>query len=164
MSERNIFNEINEGLDAMEKERLSTKRNDLGIAALDWYDDQLGNNERCVTRDNFHMFALGLIDDLLGMKGRSWTSVGEMLPMTECLAVYVTPGGKKRIIRAKYAHKFKIEAGGDDDCETEYNEDDDTFYLKEGWLECIDNWGEYSSCYVVEGVVTQWMPLPDLPA
>lgn len=92
-----------------------------------------------------------------------WISVDERLPEGECLAVYVTPNGKRRLIRAKYARQLQIEAQGDDNCETEYNEDDDTFYLKAGWLECIDNWGEYSSCYVTEGTVTHWMPLPPAP-
>jgi hypothetical protein len=92
----------------------------------------------------------------------AWISVDEPLPEKECLAVYLTPAGKQRLIRAKYARQFQIEAEGDD-CETEYNEDDDTFYLKAGWLECVDNWGEYSSCYVTEGTVTHWMPSPALP-
>ena len=95
--------------------------------------------------------------------GDAWISVEDQLPEKECLAAYATPSGKVRLIRAKYARKFQIEAEGDD-CETEYNEDDDTFYIKEGWLECIDNWGEYSSCYVVEGIVTHWMPLPAAPS
>jgi hypothetical protein len=92
-----------------------------------------------------------------------WISVEQCLPKKECLAVYVTPNGKQRIIRAKYASRFQIEAEGDD-CETEYNDEDDTFYIKAGWLECIDNWGEYSSCYVTEGTVTHWMSLPAAPA
>lgn len=92
-----------------------------------------------------------------------WISVDERLPEKECLAVYVTPNGKQRLIRAKYVRQFQIEAEGDDQCETEYNDDDDTFYIKAGWLECIDNWGEYSSCYVTEGTVTHWMPLPAAP-
>lgn len=95
-----------------------------------------------------------------------WISVDEHLPEKQCLAVYVTPSGKQRMIRAKYVRQFQEEASGDemDQCETEYNEADDTNYLKAGWLECIDNWGEYSSCYVTEGVVTHWMPLPTPPA
>ena len=92
----------------------------------------------------------------------SWISVDTDLPKGECLAIYITPNGKQRMIRAKYAHQFQIEAEGDD-CETEYNDDDDTFYIKAGWLECVDNWGEYSSCYVTEGTVTHWMPLPAAP-
>jgi len=93
----------------------------------------------------------------------AWISVDERLPDGECLAVYVTPKGKQHRIRAKYVRQFQVEAEGDDS-ETEYNDDDDTFYIKAGWLECIDNWGEYSSCYVVEGTVTHWMPLPAAPA
>lgn len=93
----------------------------------------------------------------------AWISVDERLPEKECLAVYVTPHGKQRLIRAKYARQFQIEAEGDDR-ETEYNEADDTFYIKAGWLECIDNWGEYSSYYVTEGTVTHWMSLPAAPS
>lgn len=97
------------------------------------------------------------------VRAAGWVSVEDRLPGKECLAVYVTPSGKQRLIRAKYARQFQIEAQGDD-CETEYNDADDTFYIKAGWLECIDNWGEYSSCYVTEGTVTHWMPLPAAPA
>lgn len=96
-------------------------------------------------------------------KQDDWIRVEDRLPDGECLAVYVTESGKQRLIRAKYARQLQIEADGDEDFDTEYNEDDDTFYIKAGWLECIDNWGEYSSCYVVEGVVTHWKPKPALP-
>ncbi|WP_312547630.1 DUF551 domain-containing protein [Massilia sp.] len=96
--------------------------------------------------------------------GDAWISVEDRLPEKECLAAYVTQNGKVRLIRAKYARQFQIEASGDDDCGAEYNENDDTFYIEAGWLECIDNWGEYSSCYVVEGTVTHWMPLPAAPS
>lgn len=95
-----------------------------------------------------------------------WISVDERLPDAGyCLATYRNQHGKLRIIRAKYARQFEIDAGEDaiDHGNCEYNEADDTYYLKAGWLECIDNWGEYSSVYVCEGEVTHWMPLPALP-
>lgn len=96
-----------------------------------------------------------------------WISVDERLPDAgHCLATYRNQHGKLRIIRAKYARQFEIDAGEDaiDQGNCEYNEADDTFYLKAGWLECIDNWDDYSSIYVTEGEVTHWMPLPAAPS
>lgn len=92
-----------------------------------------------------------------------WISVDEGLPSGRyCLATYRDRAGKLRIIRAMYVRQYEVEATGDE-CDSEYNEADDRDYLKAGWLECIDNWGEYSSVYVVEGPVTHWMPLPAAP-
>lgn len=91
-----------------------------------------------------------------------WISVDERLPSKYCLAVYETSRGQQRIIRAMHVNKYEIEATGDD-CHSEINDENDTEYLREGWYELIDNWGEYSSVNVCEGVVTHWMPLPDTP-
>jgi hypothetical protein len=93
-----------------------------------------------------------------------WISVDERLPEGKCLAVYVTPSGKQRLIRAMYVKRFSIEVTEDGDTYSEYREEDDKEYLHEGWYECIDNWGEYSSCFVNEGTVTHWQPLPAFPA
>lgn len=96
-----------------------------------------------------------------------WISVEDRLPGKErCLAAYVNAMGKHRIIRAMYADQFQIDAGEDaiDQGNCEYNEADDTFYLKAGWLECIDNWDDYSSIYVTEGTVTHWRRLPASPS
>ena len=96
-----------------------------------------------------------------------WIGVDARLPDAGyCLATYRNQHGKLRIIRAKYARQFEIDAGEDaiDQGNCEYNEADDTFYLKAGWLECIDNWDDYSSIYVTEGEVTHWMPLPAAPS
>lgn len=91
-----------------------------------------------------------------------WISVESALPEKYCLAVYENSRGRQNIIRAMYVGKFQIEASGDD-CYTEINDENDTEYLREGWYELIDNWGEYSSVHVCEGVVTHWQPLPALP-
>lgn len=95
-----------------------------------------------------------------------WINVDERLPDGRiCLATYRNAAGKLRIIRAKYASQYEVDADEDaiDQGNCEYNEADDTYYLKAGWLECVDNWDEYSSMYVTEGEVTHWMPLPPLP-
>jgi hypothetical protein len=93
-----------------------------------------------------------------------WISVDECLPDGKyCLATYQDRAGKLRIIRAMYVRQFEIEADGDE-CDGETNEENDRDYLKAGWYELIDNWGEYSSVHVSEGPVTHWMPLPAAPA
>lgn len=72
--------------------------------------------------------------------------------------------GKKRTVFAKYLDKFTEEATAGTDCETDYCEADDTFYCKEGWVELIDNWDEFSSVYFdSRNVPTHWMPLPPAP-
>ena len=55
------------------------------------------------------------------------------------------------------------EADGDAEACIEYDEAADTYYVTEGWYECIDNWDDYSSVAVTEGEVTHWMPLPQPP-
>jgi hypothetical protein len=47
----------------------------------------------------------------------------------------------------------------------EYDEATDTYYLKEGWLELIENWDEFSSVYFdSRNIVTGWMPAPPFEA
>ena len=72
--------------------------------------------------------------------------------------------GKDRTVFAKYLDKFTEEATEGTDCETDYCEDDDTYYCKEGWVELIDNWDDFSSVYFdSQNVPTHWMPLPSAP-
>lgn len=47
----------------------------------------------------------------------------------------------------------------DPDC-YDYCEEDDEYYLKEGWYEIIHNWDEYGSI-VIGDFVTHWMPRPE---
>ncbi len=42
-----------------------------------------------------------------------------------------------------------------------YSEEDDEFYLEEGFYEAIRNWGEYSSITINDSV-THWQPLPEV--
>jgi len=95
-----------------------------------------------------------------------WISVEDRLPPENtCLAAYQPHhrGHKLRIIRAVYIHKYAIEATGDDGESVEYNEANDKDYIKAGWYERIDNWGDFASVAVCEGTVTHWMPLPAAP-
>jgi len=67
-------------------------------------------------------------------------------------------------VRAVYIHRFTEECN-DMDCENyEYNEEDDEFYINEGWYELVDNWGDFRSIAIVEGTVDSWLPIPPLEA
>ena len=68
---------------------------------------------------------------------------------------------KQYVCEAFYAAEHSISEGkypDDTDC-YDYSEEDDEYYLKEGWYEVIHNWDEYSSI-VIGDFVTHWMPLP----
>lgn len=62
-----------------------------------------------------------------------------------------------------YAEKFKhLAYGVDDDCISEYNEENDEYYIAEGWYEIIKNWDDYGFV-AIDDFVTHWMPLPEPP-
>lgn len=94
----------------------------------------------------------------------AWTSVTKALPKSGVvvLACYRNRLGNLRRIRAMWT-AAKTEEADSDDAHEEYDEATDTYYVPEGWYECIDNWGDYSSVAVTEGEVTHWMPLPQPP-
>ena len=58
-------------------------------------------------------------------------------------------------------HSIKSEDMGWTECETveEYDEVEDTCYIKDGWYEVIENWNEYTHAYI-NCEVTAWQPLP----
>ena len=97
----------------------------------------------------------------------AWTPVAEALPNSgvKVLACYRNRLGNLRRIRAMWT-AAKTEEADSDDAEacSEYDEATDTYYVTEGWYECIDNWGDYSSVAVTEGEVTHWMLLPPDPS
>lgn len=94
-----------------------------------------------------------------------WISVEDRLPETgkKVLAYfeYKATGFGRRIC-ANYTPRWTCESDAEADTYDEYNDDDDTYYLMEGWWEQVENWEEYSCCYVTEEI-THWMPLPEPP-
>lgn len=100
-----------------------------------------------------------------GVTVQEWISVEDRLPES---GVYVLIccemrryGGEiagKYVCDGYYVGANKIVAGGFPD-ECKYSEEDDEYYLCEGWYEVIKNWGDYNSV-VVEDFVTHWMPFP----
>ena len=64
---------------------------------------------------------------------------------------------------AFYAAKYSQSVGYcNEECACEYCEEDDEYYLEEGWYEVIKNWDDYNSI-VISDTVTHWMPLPMPP-
>ena len=95
----------------------------------------------------------------------NWISVKDKMPEhgVPVLATYTNYYGKSRRIIAEYIHRWKEESNFEAETNDEYNEELDMYFLKEGWYEKIDNWGDFSSVFVHEGEVKYWMPLPKSP-
>lgn len=97
-----------------------------------------------------------------------WTKVTDALPesgetVLVCCEIRLIDGRRKRYVcDGFYAAPHTLTGGCSDECATEYDEQDDEYYLLEGWYEVIKNWEEYSSV-VIGDFVTHWMPIPDLP-
>jgi hypothetical protein len=97
----------------------------------------------------------------------AWVPVAERLPDSgvTVLACYRNALGNVRRIRAQWVAARSQEAGLNDDNNEfdEYDEETDTYFVPEGWHECMDNWDDYTSVAVHQGVVSHWMPLPAPP-
>ena len=110
-----------------------------------------------------------LADKLIasGVTVQEWISVKDRLPengvhVLLCCEMHRYGGeiAGKYVCDGYYAEANKIIAGGfPDECNCEYSEEDDEYYLCEGWYEVIKNWDDYNSV-TVEDFVTHWMPLP----
>ena len=113
-----------------------------------------------------------LADHLItnGVTVQEWISVDDRLPESGvhvliCCEMHRYGGeiAGKYVCDGYYAEANKIIAGGfPDECNCEYSEEDDEYYLCEGWYEVIKNWDDYNSV-AVEDFVTHWMPMPELP-
>lgn len=113
-------------------------------------------------------FVLRTIDEMpavnpwISVEDRPPESGKHVLATCEIRSLY---GYKKRYVcEAFYAKEHSVSAGGcpeDTDC-YDYSEEDDEYYLKEGWYEVIHNWDEYGGV-VIGDFVTHWMPLPEPP-
>ena len=108
--------------------------------------------------------------ELARRHARQWISVEDRLPENgvHVLLCCEMPryGGEiagKYACDGYYAEANKIIAGGfPDECNCEYSEEDDEYYLCEGWYEVVKNWDDFNSV-AVEDFVTHWMPMPHPP-
>ena len=99
-----------------------------------------------------------------------WISVKDRMPesgkpvLVTCEIRSLNGYKKQYVCEAFHADTYSVSEGKypeDTDC-YDYCEEDDEYYLKEGWYEVIDNWDEYGSI-VIGDFVTHWMPLPEPP-
>jgi hypothetical protein len=102
-------------------------------------------------------------------KQSEWISVSERLPesgehcLISCTVKRFDGTHGQYVCVGYYAEKFKhLAYGVDDDCVSEYNEENDEFYISEGWHEVIKNWDDYGFVAIGD-FVTHWMPLPTPP-
>lgn len=144
---------LGKAADAIEK--LSKRLKDLeciNIGDLDCDDNQL-----CT--------CMAIVRNRLEAQKSRWISVEDRLPESEEHVLACCRGvcsGVSYICDAFYAAPKSIACGYSEDCETEYDEEADEYYLLPGWYEVIKNWDDYS-CITIEDTVTYWMPLPELP-
>lgn len=98
-----------------------------------------------------------------------WIPVTERLPESGVhvlLCCEIRSNGavyKRYVCDGYYAKRYTEQTwnnSGDIACE--YREEDDEYYLLEGWYEVIKNWDDYNSI-VIGDFVTHWMPLPEPP-
>lgn len=99
----------------------------------------------------------------------AWNLSAAVLPACgkPVLAYYLNSHGKGRRIRAEYVKSWTVQVDDLSDPDTEcvdYSEQDDAYYIREGWYELIDNWDEYSRIAVHEGVITHWQELTPAPS
>lgn len=94
-----------------------------------------------------------------------WISVKDRLPESGkhvLLCCGTTPNGRKYICDGYYAAPKSITCNDCGDCTTEYDEENDEYFLLEGYYEVIKNWDDFSSITIGD-LVTHWMPLPEPP-
>ena len=114
------------------------------------------------------VYRLLTIDEMPTVGG--WISVKDRLPeagkhvLADCEVRLISGRKKHYVCKAYYAPTHTISVGSfPDDAECyEYDEEDDNYYLLEGWYECIHNWDDYSGV-VIGDFVTHWMLLPEPP-
>ena len=101
-------------------------------------------------------------------KRQRWIPVTERLPkhgvhvLAACHVKWLGGGGRYYVCDAFHTEHFKDTCSYSDEIDMEYNEEDDEYYMPEGWWEVIKNWDDYS-CVAIGDFVTHWMPLPQPP-
>lgn len=92
----------------------------------------------------------------------NWMPIETAPALRWILVYYRNSSAKSRIIEARFVPHLTEESCPDDEYQ-DYDEYSDEYYLPEGWYEAVDNWDEFASVPVIEGIPTHWMPLPEPP-
>ena len=96
------------------------------------------------------------------LKEPHWIPCSERKPEDTAIVTVETKTFKnKYVCEAVWIPRWSKKAEFDDweDC-SEYNEDEDEYYVLEGWYERVHNWDEYSFVGIEDDVIA-WMPLPE---
>lgn len=145
----------------MSKEQIE----EMARAIDEFCQKELGTefNDDILTNFAKHLYNAGC------RKQSEWISVEERLPESGahcllCCDIKRIDGTHRQYVCDGYhAERWKEEcSNSDDDCAVEYNEEDDEYYLCEGWYEVIKNWDDYTSIAIAD-TITHWMPLPEPP-
>ena len=92
-----------------------------------------------------------------------WIKCSDRLPEhgKEVLALMkYSDTNRQTMLMGCYLERFTEESDLEAESYDEYCEEDDTYYMREGWFELIANWPDFYCINVCEGTVTHWMPLP----
>ena len=90
-----------------------------------------------------------------------WIPCSEKMPSETVIATVETKTFKHRYVcEAVWIPRWTWKASFDEweDC-SEYNEDDDEYYVLEGWYERVHNWDEYAYVAIDDDVIA-WMSMP----
>ncbi len=121
-------------------------------------------NERCN-----HEEILEKLEEIKNLIVPEWISVKDRLPEGQkpVIATYINNYKKTRTIIGFHVPAKTIVASDflDEDAEgmDEYDEKLDEYFVKEGWFEQIDNWGDFASVAVCNGTITHWQTLSKPP-
>ena len=101
--------------------------------------------------------------DAWNRRAGGWISVKSKLPESGVHVLLTCKlNGGQYVCDGYYANKYTVECGASEDVNYDYSEDDDEYYLSEGFYEVIKNWDDYNSI-TINDTVTHWMPLPEPP-
>ena len=90
-----------------------------------------------------------------------WIPCSEKMPSETVIATVETKAFKHRYVcEAVWVSRWTWKASSDawEDC-SEYKEDDDEYYVLEGWYERVHNWDEYAYVAIDDDVIA-WMSIP----
>ena len=90
-----------------------------------------------------------------------WIPCSEKMPSETVIATVETKVFRYRYVcEAVWVPRWTWKASSDawEDC-SEYKEDDDEYYVLEGWYERVHNWDKYAYVAIDDNVIA-WMPIP----
>lgn len=66
---------------------------------------------------------------------------------------------KRMVVVGHYLERWKEESDCEDGANDEYSDQDDKYYIKQGWYEQQVNWGDWSSIHITDGTPDFYQPI-----